>query len=99
MGRTEAVEDRGFRVIEIWELQNDLVARWPFVPFVHMSGLHAADMPKNRPAAGNLASVSASAIWHQLKIDDVCSLFGHSADRRCSLIYAANFILARSSFT
>ena len=46
MGRTEAVEDRGFRVIEIWELQNDLVAGWPFVPFVHMSGLHAADMHK-----------------------------------------------------
>ena len=40
------VEDRGFRVIEIWELQNDLVAGWPFVPFAHMSGLHAADMHK-----------------------------------------------------
>ena len=46
MGRTEAVEYCGFRVIEIWELQNDLVAGWPFVPFMHMSGLHAADMHK-----------------------------------------------------
>ena len=46
MGRTEAVEYRGFRVIEIWELQNDLVAGWSLVPFMHMSGLHAADMHK-----------------------------------------------------
>ncbi len=46
MGRTEAVEYRGFRVIEIWELQDDLVAGWSFGPFVHMSGLHAADMHK-----------------------------------------------------
>lgn len=46
MGRTEAVEYRGFRVIEIWELKNDLAAGWPFVPFVHMSGLHAAGMQK-----------------------------------------------------
>src|SRR6266702_2484818 len=43
---TESVEYRGFRVIEIWELQNDLAAGWPFVPFVHMSGLHAAEMHK-----------------------------------------------------
>ena len=33
-------------MIEIWELENDLVAGGPFVPFVHMSGLHAADMHK-----------------------------------------------------
>ncbi len=33
-------------MIEICELQNDLVAGWPFVPFVHMGGLHAADMHK-----------------------------------------------------
>jgi hypothetical protein len=33
-------------VIEIWELKNDLAAGWPFVPFVHMSGLHAAGMHK-----------------------------------------------------
>ena len=46
MGRTEAVEDRGFCVIEIWELQNDLAARLPFVSFVHASGLHAAGMHK-----------------------------------------------------
>ena len=46
MGRTEAVEYRGFRVIEIWELQNDLVAGWSLIPFVHMSGLHAAGMHK-----------------------------------------------------
>jgi hypothetical protein len=46
MGRTEAIEYREFRVIEIWELQNDLAAGWPFVPFVHMSGLLAADMHK-----------------------------------------------------
>ena len=46
MGRTEAVEYRGFRVIEIWELQNDLATGWPFVPFVHKSGLHTAGMHK-----------------------------------------------------
>lgn len=46
MGRTEAVEYRGFCVVEIWELQNDLTAGSPFVPFVHMSGLHAADLHK-----------------------------------------------------
>jgi len=46
MGRTEAVEYRGFRVIKIWELQNDLAAGQPFVPSVHMSGLHAAGMHK-----------------------------------------------------
>ena len=33
-------------MIEIWELQNDLVAGWSFVPFANMSGLHAADMHK-----------------------------------------------------
>jgi hypothetical protein len=46
MGRTEAVEYRRFRVIETWKLQDDLAAGWPFIPFVHMSGLHAADMHK-----------------------------------------------------
>jgi hypothetical protein len=46
MGRTEAVEYRRFRVIEIWELQDDLAAGRLPVPFVHMSGLHAADMHK-----------------------------------------------------
>src|ERR1700733_5603701 len=39
MGRTEAAEYRGFRVIKIWELQNDLAAGWPSVPSAHMSGL------------------------------------------------------------
>jgi hypothetical protein len=33
-------------VIEIWELQDDLAAGRLLVPFVHMSGLHAADMHK-----------------------------------------------------
>jgi hypothetical protein len=47
MGRTKAIDYRGFRVIEIWELQNDRAAGWwLLVPFVHMSGLHAADMHK-----------------------------------------------------
>ena len=46
MGRTEAVEYRRFRVIEIWELQDDLAAGRLLVPFVHMSGLHAADVHK-----------------------------------------------------
>lgn len=46
MGRTEAVEYRRFRMIEIWELQDDLAAGRLLVPFVHMSGLHAADMYK-----------------------------------------------------
>jgi hypothetical protein len=46
MERTEAVEYRRFRVIEIWELQDDLVAGRLLVPFVHMSGLPAADMHK-----------------------------------------------------
>ncbi len=46
MGRTGAVENRGFRVIEIWEHQNDLVAGWSYVPLVHVSGLHAANMHK-----------------------------------------------------
>ena len=46
MGRTEAVEYRGFCVIEIWELQDDLAAGWPFILFVHKSGLHAAGMHK-----------------------------------------------------
>ena len=46
MGRTEAAEYRGYRVIKIWELQNDLAAGWPSVPSVHMSGLHAAGMRK-----------------------------------------------------
>jgi hypothetical protein len=46
MGRTEAVEYRRFRVIEIRELQDDLAAGRLLVPFVHMSGLHAADMHK-----------------------------------------------------
>jgi hypothetical protein len=46
MGRTEAVEYRGFRVIEIWKLQNNLAAWLPFIPFVHKGGLHAAGMHK-----------------------------------------------------
>jgi len=46
MGRTETVEYRRFRVIEIWELQDDFSAGRLLVPFVHMSGLHAADMHK-----------------------------------------------------
>ena len=54
MGRTEAVEYCGFRVIKIWELQNDLAAGWPSVPSAHMSGLHAARHAQIRPAAGNL---------------------------------------------
>jgi len=36
-------------VIKIWKLQNDLTAGWPSVPFVHMSGLHAAGMHKTDP--------------------------------------------------
>lgn len=36
-------------MIEIWEFQNELAAGWPFDPFVHMSGLHAADMHKIDP--------------------------------------------------
>ena len=59
MGRTETVEYSGFRMIEIWELQDDLVAGWPFVPFVHMSGLQAADMHKIDVPTGNLTSKSA----------------------------------------
>jgi hypothetical protein len=46
MRRTEAIEYRGFGVIQVWEFQNDFAARWPFVPFVHVSGLHAAGMHK-----------------------------------------------------
>ena len=46
MRRSEAVEYRGFRVIQIWELQDDLTAGWPSVSFAHMSGLHAAGMHK-----------------------------------------------------
>jgi hypothetical protein len=46
MGRTETVEYRKFRVIEIWELQDDFSAGRLLVPFVHMSGLHASDMLK-----------------------------------------------------
>jgi hypothetical protein len=46
MRRTEAVEYRGFCVIEIWEFQNDLAARWSFILCVHKSGLHAAGMHK-----------------------------------------------------
>jgi hypothetical protein len=46
MGRTEAVEYRGFRVIKVWEFQNDLAARWLFVPSVHMSSFHAAGIHK-----------------------------------------------------
>jgi hypothetical protein len=57
MVRTEAVEYREFCVIEIWELQNDLVAGWPFVPFAHMSGLHAADMHKVEQPSGSCARV------------------------------------------
>jgi len=41
MRRTEAVEYRRFRIIEIWQFQDDLAAGWLLVPFVHMSGLHA----------------------------------------------------------
>jgi hypothetical protein len=33
-------------MIEIRELQNDLATGWPFVPFVHKSGLHTAGMHK-----------------------------------------------------
>jgi hypothetical protein len=39
-------------------------------------------------------SVSELAIWHRLRIDDVCSPFCHSADRRSSLIYAASSVSA-----
>ena len=46
MGRTEAVEYRRFGIIEIWELQDDLVAGRFLVPFAHMSGLLAAGMHK-----------------------------------------------------
>jgi hypothetical protein len=46
MWRAKAIEYRGFSLIQIWKLQNDLVAGWPFVPFAHMSGLHAAGMHK-----------------------------------------------------
>lgn len=46
MGRTETVEYRRFRVIELWELQDDFSAGRLLVPFVHTSGLHAADMHK-----------------------------------------------------
>jgi len=46
MRRAEAVEHRGFRVIQIRELQDDLTAGWPSVSFAHMSGLHAAGMHK-----------------------------------------------------
>ena len=46
MGRAEAVEYRGFCLIEIWELKNDSAAEWSFVPFVHKSGLHAAGLHK-----------------------------------------------------
>ena len=49
MRRTEAIEYGGFCVIQIWELQNNFAAGWPFVSFVHMSGLHAADMHKIDP--------------------------------------------------
>ena len=63
MGRTEAVEYCGFRVIKIWELQNDLAAGWPSVPSAHMSGLHAARHAQIRPAAGNLASKRALGIY------------------------------------
>ena len=46
MRRAEAVEYRGFRVIQIRELQDDLTAGWPSVSFAHMSDLHAAGMHK-----------------------------------------------------
>jgi hypothetical protein len=42
MRRTQAVEYGGFCVIQIWKLQNELAARWPFITFVQISGLHAA---------------------------------------------------------
>lgn len=46
MGRTETAEYYGLRVIEISELQDDLAAGRTLAPFVHRSGLHAADMRK-----------------------------------------------------
>jgi hypothetical protein len=47
MGRTEAIEYRRFRVIEIWELQDDLAAGRLLVPFVHMRAASTpADMHK-----------------------------------------------------
>jgi len=46
MRRAKTVEYGGFSVVQVWELQNDLAARWPPVPFAHMSGLHAASMHK-----------------------------------------------------
>jgi hypothetical protein len=49
MRRAEAVENCRFSLVEIWKFQNDLAARWPSVPFVHMSGLHAAGMHKIDP--------------------------------------------------
>ena len=46
MGRTRAVEYRKFRVIEIWQLQDDLAIGRLLVSFAHMSGLLAAGMHK-----------------------------------------------------
>lgn len=47
MGRTEAIEYRRFRVIELWELQDDLAAGRLLVPFVHMRAASTpADMHK-----------------------------------------------------
>ena len=70
MRRAEAVEYRGFRVIQIWELQDDLAAGWPSVPFAHMSGLRAAGTHKIDPpvelclqeCVGDLPLVESSSL-------------------------------------
>jgi hypothetical protein len=82
MRRAEAVEHCRFSMVQIRELQNDLATRWPSVPFVHMSGLHAAVM-HNRGVSGCLDSKSALAMLHSLTLADCqADAKRHNAARR-----------------
>jgi hypothetical protein len=90
MGRTETVEYRRFRVIEIWELQDDLAAGRLLVPFVHTSGLHAADMHKLEleSHSGLKKCVGDLAPIHHCKASSEPPTFG---DKKCVFGYQSGF--------